>query len=191
MKKLFLLAATLVAALTFEASASAATITFSSPGVVNGSFDVLVRAENVFAGRAPSDFLLSFGFDVAVTDPTVLQYVGATSGPLFDPATNAFGPDVFAQATALPGIAPGVAEPLLLATLHFNTIGVGPASILITSDLSDFFQGLQFLNDPFQESIAGRVDVRAAAPVPEPTTLVLSSIGLLGLATARRIRGRA
>jgi hypothetical protein len=186
MKKVMLL---LVAAMlaTFVSPAGATTITFTAPSTVSGPFDVLVQAQNLFAGGP--NVLTAFGFNVSVSDPSILSYVGATSGPLFDTASSAPGTDVFAAASGF-GIEPGAPEPLLLATLHFNVIGTGAANIFITSDLSNVFQGLQFIDAPFAESIAGTVPVTAAAAtaVPEPATLLLSGIGLLGLSTLRHFK---
>jgi len=191
MKRFLLLAATTVAALTFgSGAASAATITFSTPGVVSGPFDVVVQATDLFAGRdAATDAIFSYGFNVNVSDPLTLAFTGATSGSLFDAATTAPGTNVFAAASGA-AIFPGTAEPIVLATLHFNVIGTGPASIVITSDLSNLFQGLVYANAPFAEAIAGTVPVTAAAPVPEPATLLLSGIGLLGLTSIRRLQAR-
>src|SRR5262245_1192928 len=189
MKRLAVVTAALLAA--WASPAAAASITVSGPSIVSGSFDVLVTATNLFAGRDPStDLIISYGFDVTVSNGSVLSFTGATSGPLFDPATSAPGTDVFGAAFGQSGfgIEPGAPEPLLIATLHFTAIGSGPATIFVTSDLNNLFQGLQFFGDPFQESIAGNVSVRAVVPtaVPEPATLVLSVMGLTAAAIRRR-----
>jgi hypothetical protein len=134
----------------------AATVFFTAPAAANGAFDVVVQAKNLFAGRDPSsDGIISYGFNVAVGNPLLLTFNGADSGPLFDPATTQPGTGVFGAASGF-GIFPPVAEPLVLATLHFTRTGAGTVNIVISSDLSNLFQGLQFLNAPFAESIAGR-----------------------------------
>ena len=60
--------------------------------------------------------IISYGFGVSVSDPSVLAFVGATSGPLFDTATTAPGAGVFGAASGF-GIFDPVTEPLLIATL--------------------------------------------------------------------------
>jgi hypothetical protein len=183
MKKLIVLCVAAVAALGSPASAS--TITVTAPTTVNSSFDVTVTAQDLFDGRdILTDIIISSGFQVDISTPGVFAFVGATSGPLFDTATTEPGTDVFSAAIGQSGfgIEPGATEPLILATLHFAVIGPGSANIVISSDLTNLFQGLQYFNAPFQEPIAGSVSVTArAAAVPEPSTLVLVGAGLAGL----------
>ena len=191
MKKFLLLVAIFVAIVTFASSASAATISLSSPGVngvVSGPFDIVVTATNLFAGRdVTTDGIVSFGFNVNVNSPNVLSFIGATSGPLFDPVTTAPGTAVFASASGL-GIFPGTPEPLVLATLHFDVLKPGFGSFTIASVVSNAFQGLQYLDAPFAERIF--VNSGTIGVVPEPATLVLSLSGLIGLVAARK-RARA
>src|SRR6476646_6148604 len=180
MKKLFLIAAAMVAI--GGSPAAAATISFSSRPIVGGTFDVSVVAQNLFAGRDTSDLIISYGFNVAVNDASIVSFLGATSGAMFDPATTEPGTDVFGAAFGQNGVGvePGASEPLLLATLHFAAGNPGLGTIFITTDLSNLFQGLQFFNDPFQESIAANLSVQVApSAVPEPATLMLSGAGLL------------
>lgn len=187
MKKLAFLGVAMLAILGLPAPA--ATISLLAPTTVSGSsFDVVVEAQDLFANRDPlTDLLISYGFDVSVSDPSIFSFTGATSGPLFDPATTEPGTDVFGAAFGQNGfgVEPGAADPLTLATLHFQVLGLGSSDIVISSDLNNLFQGLQFLNAPFQESIAGTVSVAA---VPEPTVFLFSGAGLIGLAFLRRLR---
>lgn len=179
MKRLVFLGVALLAACGPPASAS--TISFTAPALVSGPFDVVVAAQSVFAGRDPLDLVISYGFNVGISDPSILAFLGATSGPLFDPATAPPGTDVFGSARGF-GIDSLVAEPLTLATLHFNATGAGLASIVISSNASSAFQGLQFLFDPLPGPIAGTVSVaaRSAAAIPEAGTFLLIGVGLAG-----------
>jgi hypothetical protein len=166
--------------------ASAALITFTAPTIVSGPFDVVVRAQNLFDGRDPlTDLVISYGFNVAVSNPAVLSFTGATSGPLFDAATTQPGTNVFGAAFGQNGfgIEPGAAEPVTLATLHLETLGAGSSNIVISANLANLFHGLQYLNEPLQEPIAGTVAVQA---VPEPATIVMVACGALA---AMRRRG--
>lgn len=171
-----------VATLAMGRSASAAVISFNAPSVVNGPFDVTVQASSLFAGRdAATDGVISYGFNVSVSNPALLSFTGATSGPLFDAATSEPGTSVFGAASGL-GIFPPVAGPVTLATLHFQSRGAGAGTITISSDLSNAFQGLQFLNQPFAESIGG---VLAVSAVPEPASTAFLTSLLIGLAVRK------
>jgi len=177
--KLILSTAIMLAA--FGPQASAASIQFVTVGSTGGSFDVLVEAQNLFAGRdASTDGIISYGFDVNISN-SLLTLSSVTSGPLFDAPATEPGAGVFGAASGF-GIFSPVDEPLTLATLHFTRVGSGASTITINSDLSNPFQGLQFVNAPFAESIAGTV----AAGVPEPGTMAAAAFGLAALACLRR-----
>ena len=150
---------------------------------------MVVQATNVFSGRdTATDAVISYGFNVAVT-PLVFTFASATSGPQFDAATTAPSTNVFAAAAGF-GVTAPVSEPLVLATLHFTRIGSGTGVVTITSDLSNPFQGLQFLNEPFAQSIAGTITVGPTSTVPEPRTLLAAGLGLImiGLVAKRKTR---
>lgn len=173
----------------FGARASAVTVFVSGPSVASAAFDVTVEATGLFDGRdTTTDGIISYGFDIAIDNPSVISFLGATAGPSFDAATTEPGTDVFGAASGL-AILPGEPEPLILATLHFNVIGSGPAVITISSDLSNLFQGLQYINEPFAEPIAGTVPLEA---VPETATLLFAAAGLTGIGIlGRRDSSRA
>lgn len=154
-----------------------------SPVAVGGTFDVAVRVTDLFAGRSATDTLVAFGFDVTLGDASIVQYLDATAGPLFDPLMlSAATPMVVGFSTSLFGIGPlDVVGPLTLATLHFKALSAGFTSIGVVGD-SFPDTGLVFAELPY-----GLFDtsVRVSA-VPEPVILVLLGTGLLGLAAARR-----
>ena len=114
----------------------------TSPVNAGAAFDVAVRVTDVFGGRAPGDVVVAFGFDVTIGDPGLFHFVGATVGPLFAPL--ALGTPMVAGFALNPlGIGPGdFSGPLTLATLHFNALHAGGASIGVTWDSSDLNQGL-------------------------------------------------
>jgi hypothetical protein len=164
----------------------------TSPVNAGAGFNVTVQVTNVFQNRALDDVLVAFGFDVAIGDPGIFQFVGATVGPLFAPL--ALGTPMVAGFALNPfGIGPGdFSGPLTLATLHFNALRAGGASIGVTWDSTDLNQGLVYLDLPFG-AISASADVRAIASVPEPSTLVLMLAPVLGVlerARSARLRRR-
>ena len=122
--------------------------------------------DECFSGRALDDVLVAFGFDVAIGDPGIFQFVGATVGPLFAPL--ALGTPMVAGFALNPlGIGPGdFSGALTLATLHFNALRGGGASIGVTWDSNDLNQGLVYLDLPFRPDLGvnqcpvGRVRAR-------------------------------
>ena len=154
------------------ARASTITLGVTSPVNAGSPFDVVVRASDVFVGRAPDDVVVGFGFDVTIGDPGLFQFTGATTGPLFAPLSLGT-PMVAAFALNPLGIGPGdFSGPLTLATLHFSALRGGTGAIGVTWNSADLNQGLVYLDLPVG-AISASASVTAAAVVPEPATLVL------------------
>src|SRR5215471_3673422 len=100
MKQIYLALAVVLAAT--QADAATITLDLTSPVHVGSIFDVVVKATNVFAGRAADDSLIGFGFDVNVGNPAIVSLVGEDIGPLFDDFSGLFpGTDI----SGLAGIA--------------------------------------------------------------------------------------
>ncbi len=106
-----------------------------SSHVVNpgNSFTVQVTASQVFDGLDPADEVLSFGFDVTLSDPAVAAFTGATVAAAFDDDSSSLpGADV--AGSAFPGLTEG---PMLLATLTFQAGEPGVVELGIAAELSD------------------------------------------------------
>lgn len=144
-------------------------------------FSIDVVANGVFEGLDLLDEVLAFGFDVTVSDASVVRLLGATVASPFDDDSGLF-PDTDVAGSAFPGIAnDGASDRLLLATLIFESLTKGVTSVGIQSDLSDFNEGLiYFLSSPVDISTSMLVTV------PEP-----ASYWLLFAALAAGLAGRA
>jgi len=159
-------------------------ITLDAPSETGGLLDVSVNLTDVFSSPHNTDAFLGYGFDVSF-DSSVVSYLGETSGALFDDLSD--NPGISAEVAGVASsilLEPGdFTEPLNLAVLHFQVIGVGPTTISISGDVSNLDQGLIYLSgsDPISASLA----------VPEPNGLWLLSLGLLLPAGWRRMRSQS
>ncbi len=153
--------------------------------VVDDFFDVSVNINDI------TD-LYAFQFDIGF-DPTVLQAVGLTEGPFlanggatfFFPGTidNAAGTISF-TADSLLGPDPGVTGSGNLVTLSFQAVGQGTSTI----SLSNLVFLDSSLSDILLASEEGSVNV-SKSTVPEPTTIFLLGLGLIGIVGAKKRMG--
>lgn len=172
-----LITAVLLVSMALVAPAAASVISLSAPNNAKGFFDVVVNVSNVFAPPHDSDFLLGYGFDLSF-DSSKLLYVGESAGALFlDLSGN---PGIGAQVAGIATnilLGPGdFTEPLNLAVLHFEVIGLGPTTVAISGDPSNPDQGLLYLTGA--DPIAASTTFTA---VPEPGMLSLFGLGVVAL----------
>ena len=183
-KRIICLLSFALAASVMPARASSISLALTGAVSPGSSFDIAVQVNDVFAGRAPDDVFLAYGFSVTIGNGSVVQYLGETAGPLFDDFSGTPATPI-GIATNILGVGPGdFVGPLPLATLHFKTVGLGTSSIVVASDPADLNQGLVYLDLPYG-AIQASTRVTAAA-VPEPATLVLLTSGLAVLVRSRR-----
>jgi hypothetical protein len=159
---------------TLSLSASPSPAVLGSPVSVNV---VIGDITNLYAYQFSLAFNPALLQATAVTEGSFLATGGTT---FFDGGTinNAAGTISFSF-DSLIGALPGVNGGGVLASIAFNTVGVG-TSALTFSDVLVLNAGL----DEIQMSIVnGSLQVNA---VPEPAALMLFGAGLAGLAMARR-----
>jgi len=155
----------------------------SDPALTVGeTFTIDVVVHDVFPGIAPvEEAVLAFGFDVAISAPSLVSFMGATVAAPFDD-DSALLPNTDVAGSVFLGLPNDVLhETFLLATLTFRALDIGGLTLGITSDTTDLSEGLFYL-------LAGNTDITANLPVtiqanaiPEPGTLVLLASGVLGV----------
>jgi general secretion pathway protein D len=133
--------------------------------------------------------LYGFQFDIAF-NPTILQATDIVEGSfLLAGGSTFYIPGVIDNtlglisftANTLIGAVPGVSGSGTLATIDFMATGAGPSQISIANVL---------LGDSVGNLLDFTTTVGAVAPVPEPASLTLFGMGLIGTLVGRHRRRR-
>ncbi|WP_321495236.1 PEP-CTERM sorting domain-containing protein [uncultured Desulfobacter sp.] len=130
--------------------------------------EVWVNSEDI------DEELLSFGFDVSITDGDNLSYVGYDLGTYFD--DDSLLADLDVAGSTFPGVAD---DDVLLATLTFTAISIGMDNINVSGAYDEdglSFSGLFYELNGFD--IEASLDITVTT-VPEPATIFLLGVGLL------------
>ncbi|MCQ8180482.1 hypothetical protein NP603_05135 [Methylomonas sp. SURF-1] len=170
----------------------AATLSFSLETAGNSIrvgdvFAIDLVAHDLFAADS-SDELLAFGLNSASSISGLVEFQGSTINPLF--SDDSLLVNLHAAGSAFPGIISDASTALAfnLATLHFKALVAGQVTLAIASDLSDFNQGLIFLNQGPMGINASRSFDITAVPLPGALVMFISGV-VVSLGGFRRKRG--
>lgn len=170
-------------------SSQAATVVLETVGTpaVGDSFDVRIRLDDAFAGLAPDEELLSFGFRL-VYDTARLSLTQFESAAGWDDDSGWLGAGQYG-ASRFPGLVDTGAASVLLGTFHFEALAGGFTPLQVLTDTANLNHGLNYLwNGPVAMSASVTL---AVSEVPEPATAWLSVVALGALGLGRRARWRA
>lgn len=161
--------------------------TSDSPIHVGDIFNVELLAKDLFSDAAYStDLLLAFAGNISISPGNKLSLTSSSYNPYFFDDSALLGMDLAGSAfPALRGA--DVFGDISLATLQFQALSVGSATIAIETNLLDPNQGLFYL-------VQGALPINAhlnleitAVPLP-PSALLFASAGIFSLINARKQR---
>lgn len=195
-----LLAVAGATALLLGANPAQATMITLSPANSTVALSDTVNID-ILADIDAADAIIGFGFDLALSGTGGLTFDGFTPGAGF--ADDPFFLAPLSDADGIRGASAGdllfgppvSGTGILLGTLMFTASAVGDITVdLGADDLAFFFtEGLIPLDISIPNFLppvtTARVTVTAPVPVPEPGTLALFGLGLVGFAALRRRRG--
>ena len=195
----------------FTGAASANSVTLSQSGgvgpssyAVSSSFTVTVFANLGPDGGGQSTIFVSLDYDPSVITATACLETPAgqvVGGAFYGPFTVNCGRGspadgglltavglvhLIEQDSKEPGFVGGASGTLILGTVTFHASSPGTASIASTFTLTDGFLG----NDFTVRTTGISLGSVSATVIPEPTTLALVGLGVLGLGLSSRLRRR-
>ena len=187
MNKLFLIAA-LLASSAFQ-TANAYQLTFN-PQTQSVAVGGNVAVDAVLSGLTSASQIVS-AFDVSVDfNSSIVSFLSGTLGTNFGALASFANPTVSGSSiswnltsaeldAALQGMQ---GDSVSLGTLSFNALAVG--SSLLSYSYSDVTGLNSSALSP--DLLTGNITVTGTGPVPEPSTLMLLSLGVLGMLAAKR-----
>ena len=155
-----------------------------SPDIsVGDTFEISVTVDGVLDDPLFGGDLIAFGFDFDF-DSLEFDYLGTVvESPFYDDST--LFPDTDVAGSAMPAVG---GDDILLATMSFTALTDGDLTISIISDLFDLNEGLILIDRVIDMTTDLEIHVsKNLNSVPEPSTFILLSFGLLGILRLRRI----
>ncbi|MDD4273675.1 MAG: PEP-CTERM sorting domain-containing protein [Desulfobacter postgatei] len=156
-----------------------------SPDIsVGDTLEISVTVDGVLDDPVFGGDLMAFGFDLDF-DSLEFDYLGTVvESPFYDDSTLFLDTDV--AGSAMPAVG---GDGILLATMSFTALTDGDLTISIISDLLDLNEGLiTFVDGVIDMTTDLEIHVsKNLNSVPEPSTFILLSFGLLGFSRLRRI----